>query len=202
MNVQDIYSKLEDGSLKVRYHTGVGFMQAYLTEDVRLHVWHPQLPPELEAFGCRHDHRFDLESHVLLGSVVDTQFKSCDKGGGTFDMYTVKPAHFGDTPVPKLTHNFISLEVVHFHKINQGGTYYCQKGVIHESRATPLAVTIMKKTNQSNQWARILASYGQTPEHAMARKPQQSLLDALFADALRALPKEANAVIEQLTLAL
>jgi hypothetical protein len=198
MNIRDIETNLIEGRLHVRFHNGVGFMQAYLTDDVRLHVWHPDITVPLESFGNRHDHRFDLESHVLLGAVVDTQFVQLG-GKGNFDIYTVKPAHFGETPVPVLTGSEESYAVMCPIKHSAGWMYELPKGVMHESRTEGLTVTIMRKSNQSENWARILATPQQIPEHGMARKPKQALLDQLFFSALRKLPLEANEVIHQMT---
>lgn len=200
MNIADIQTKLLSGNLKVRYHSGVGFMQAYLTNDIRLHVWHPDLPGELEAFGNRHDHRFDLKSNILLGGVVDTQFETVS-GMGLFDIYTVKPAHFEDPAIPELQSTMNNFGILSIMKHKEGDFYHMPSGVFHESRAEGLTVTVMRKSNQVEAWARILATPDQEPEHAMAYKPSQTLLDQLFFSALRKLGSDANDTIEQLTLA-
>ncbi len=202
MNIKDIESRLMEGSLKVRYHTGVGFMQAYLTEDVRLHVWHPELPPVQEAFGNRHNHRFDLASYILLGKVIDIRFSQLIQNLGienNWRIYEVMPAHLNQTPIPNLIEHYCNFEIESARQYTQGESYDLPAGKFHQSIAEGLTVTIMQKSNQSEKWARILASRQQIPEHAMFRKPSQILLDQLFFSALRKLPKEANATIERLT---
>jgi hypothetical protein len=196
MNIRDIEQLLMDGKLNVRFHNGVGMMQAYLTDNVRLHVWHPELTVPLESFGNRHDHRFDLESHILLGAIVDTKFRHI-RGIGPFNVYTVKPAHFGDTPKPMRMMTNVAFLPIRICKFVQGEKYNVCRGVVHETRAEGLTVTLMHKSNQTEEWADIIATTHQEPEHAMLRKPPQELLDQLFFSALRKLPIEANETIRK-----
>ena len=73
--------------LRWRHH-GIGLLQAYLVEgrpgaelalglsdtETRIHVWHPSLRlAGMDDSGLMHDHRFDLESRVLLGAMHDTE---------------------------------------------------------------------------------------------------------------------------------
>jgi hypothetical protein len=47
-------------------------LQAELSETLRIHIWHPKLvSPEMAWPRCVHDHRFDLESAVVIGAVRD-----------------------------------------------------------------------------------------------------------------------------------
>jgi hypothetical protein len=53
-------------------HHGLGMLQAELSETLRIHIWHPKLvSPEMAWPRCVHDHRFDLESAVVIGAVRD-----------------------------------------------------------------------------------------------------------------------------------
>lgn len=198
MNIKDIETRLLEGRLDVRYHNGVGMMQAYLTEDVRMHVWHPELTTPLESFGNRHDHRFSLESIILLGAIVDIQYQELD-GEGPFNIYEVKPAHFGDTPTPQLLSCEHAFSPESIQKHCTGDRYWVPKRIVHETRAEGLTVTIMRKFDQEEQWARIIATKDQQPEHAMLRKPDKALMQQLFFSALRKLPTVANSDIAFLT---
>lgn len=65
-------------------HHGLGMLQAELSESLRIHVWHPTLvSPDMSWPRCVHDHRFDLQSMVVVGAVrdvcPDVRFvKGCD----------------------------------------------------------------------------------------------------------------------------
>jgi len=54
------YNFLRTREHKPRFH-GVGFVQLYLTKNLRLNVWHPDLPPTVKN-AVFHDHKFDLFS--------------------------------------------------------------------------------------------------------------------------------------------
>lgn len=53
-------------------HHGLGMLQAELSETLRIHIWHPKLvSPGMAWPRCVHDHRFDIESAVVIGEIID-----------------------------------------------------------------------------------------------------------------------------------
>ena len=196
---QTVRVGLLNGTLKPRYHAGVGFAQVYLNEDVRLHLWHPELPTEPESFGCRHDHRFDFTSTVLLGAVTNL-FLSMDPGArfiagsggqkveghGFFDEWEVMPAHLGSAE-PSIRRRGVDVKIDGIEVLRVGDTYSFPKRRYHESRGHGVTMTVMKKFNQEDSWAGILAPRGQPPVHGMAG-PQVSK-DTLVGLLLAALDK-------------
>ncbi|UTC28425.1 hypothetical protein GURKE_04230 [Brevundimonas phage vB_BpoS-Gurke] len=193
----DLRSGLVSGRLKPRYHAGVGFAQVYLSEDVRLHLWHPDLPTEPESFGCRHDHRFDFTSTVLLGAVTNI-FLDVGEGAvhtagsgdqvvpgyGSFDEWEVMPAHLGSEE-PTIRRRGVDVKIGGVQVLMAGDTYSFPKRRYHESRGHNVTLTVMKKFNQEDSWAGIIAPRGQPPQHGMAG-PQVSKdrLVGLFLSAL------------------
>lgn len=199
MKKDTILDDVLKGILRPRYHAGVGMLQAYLTESIRLHVWHPDLPQKLEAFGNRHNHRFDLQSSVLMGTIVDIAFRpEPAHHNGQFYVYEVMPAHYGKTPAPHLLtdvrHNLV---MKHARRFEAGITYTIQRGDFHETRAEGLTVTLMRKSNQVETWARIVAHQSQEAVHGMDHDIPQHVLDQCFFSALRKLPDSAWEVIEK-----
>jgi hypothetical protein len=68
--------------MKWRHH-GIGVLQGYLSEDaepeVRVHVWSRRLlKPGMDISGDAHDHRFDMVSHVLCGTVAHEELTPID----------------------------------------------------------------------------------------------------------------------------
>lgn len=179
------------GKLKPRYHAGVGFAQLYLSDDVRLHVWHPELPTEPESFGCRHDHRFDFTSTVLLGAVTNIflsitpgMTSVSEEGCGFFDEWEVMPAHLGSAE-PTIRQRGVDLHIDGIQLLRAGETYSFPKRRYHESRGHGLTCTVMKKFNQEDTWAGIVAPAGQPPMHGMAGPPVDSdFLVGRFLDAI------------------
>lgn len=202
MKMSEIYFRLLEGTLLPRYHSGVGMIQLYLTDTVRLHVFHPELRARAEAFGNRHSHRFDMTSTVLLGTVIDsvisveTAFHT-----GHFRLYDVTPAHLfnGDqipTPADDIRYNMVVRDI---NVYGAGALYKVPAGAYHETRTEGLTVTLMKKSNQVEEHAKIIAHEDQRIVHAMASPPSQILLNQLFWHALRRLSKEAGYYIENQT---
>jgi hypothetical protein len=56
-------------------HHGLGMLQAELDDAVRIHVWHPELRTiPTTNLRCVHDHRFNLESAIVAGCIIDTPY--------------------------------------------------------------------------------------------------------------------------------
>src|SRR5208282_5603878 len=72
-------------SLEWRHH-GAGMIQAYINPTLRVHVWHPSLMlPGMTDSGAIHDHRFDLESTLLVGDMTNREYKLTPKPENGFD---------------------------------------------------------------------------------------------------------------------
>jgi len=53
-------------------HHGLGLLQAYIDPRTRIHVWARELARgTVTENGARHDHRFDVESHVHHGALLN-----------------------------------------------------------------------------------------------------------------------------------
>jgi hypothetical protein len=197
---ETVLAGLTDGGLKPRYHNGVGFAQVYITDDVRLHFWHPDFPSEPEAFGNRHNHRFDMESHVLMGAVTNIRLEPLwlGLGDGGFDVYAVQPAHLG-AAVPVLDERGVGLEISDIEVIRAGQSYTFPKRAYHESRGHGVTVTVMKKSNQESAFAGIIALRGQTPEHGMHRVTiSDECLRRKLIEIIDMLPEQAWGTIHEL----
>lgn len=61
--------------IKWRHHH-LGMLQGYLDKDVRVHIWHPALRANVDdPLRMVHDHRYDISSEVLLGSIQDVSYE-------------------------------------------------------------------------------------------------------------------------------
>lgn len=194
---EQILNGLRTGELKPRYHNGIGFAQMYLADEVRLHVWHPDFPNTPESFGTRHNHRFDFLSTVLKGSMTNITLDILhDEDGGPFDLYTVQPAHLGAaTPILKAPN--VGAAITKIEVVQAGESYTFQKGVYHEGRANGITATVLKKLNQEDAWAGILAYSGQQPEHGMERETiSKEKLNGMLIDVINSFDGTAWANIE------
>jgi hypothetical protein len=55
-------------------HHGLGMLQAEVDHELRVHIWHPDLVRIPEGPRRVHDHRFDIMSCIVVGSVTDVRY--------------------------------------------------------------------------------------------------------------------------------
>jgi len=169
-------------------HHGIGLLQAYVVEgpvEFRLHVWHPELRFVDEDSGMIHDHRFRLESQVLLGAIHDTEvlLHRHDKGWivprPVYQMWEVQNARqaaaTGDAWVKKLDWGAVqapggsplcTIDMVP--SIYRSGARYSYPArKFHRTETKDLTVTLCKKSQQEDVPARILARDGAVPKHGI-----------------------------------
>lgn len=154
--------------LRWRHH-GAGMIQGYVTPFLRVHVWHPSLllPGMLDA-GVIHDHRFDLESTLLVGSMVNREYITSTDGGTEFDLYEVNcgMAKNGDDPVQIGQTRADAVSV----RVHEGECYTFPRGYFHMSipqhDEDEVVVSLMMKTNEQDAKAKLLAPVGMKPVHA------------------------------------
>ncbi len=73
-SAREIVKKLDVDSMKWRQH-GLGMLQSELSEELRVHIWHPKLRTlPFDGFRDVHDHRFTLTSYVAVGTIIDIPF--------------------------------------------------------------------------------------------------------------------------------
>ena len=165
---------LGDDTLKWR-HNGQGMLQAYLIEgslfEARIHVWHAELQkPGIAENGLGHDHRFDMTSFVILGGLKQQEI-------------ILEPCEQNSFHVCRL------LECTHAREAKVTGSYHMdpvqldgyvrtssQDFFIREAkytfpkfrfhRSTSIGsptVSIVLKSNQSDDKARILDQFSKRP---------------------------------------
>jgi hypothetical protein len=161
---------------KITLH-GLGFLQLQLAANMRLHVWHPDLP-------CRHcfvdssvhDHRFGFTSHVLVGTQInhtfDVMVTSPSGNASTHVAYLHEGARtrFGNrpwTPDFELMVNEQRVETV-----PAGETYHMLPYVYHstEPGGDGRVATLMTKVCEGARGAHSLCRVGIEPDADFDRK--------------------------------
>lgn len=162
-------------------HSGLGVLQGYLHEgtehELRVHVWHRSLRrPGIDDSGLLHDHRFDLDSQVLVGTLHQDEYQLRGDTDGHWVLYEVLHARakyersggatFHEEPT-LLTPRFTTRSVrVH---VPEGYAYHFPKRQFHGTRFDgELAVTLLTKSNQDELPARILAPLSVPLVHAFS----------------------------------
>jgi hypothetical protein len=185
--------------LQFRHH-GAGVIQAYIREDVepevRVHIWHPDLViPGIEDSGQIHDHRFELQSCVLLGAVHHDEYHLAPDPEGAWMKYEVVHARTGLTKTPERLVDAADESGMSTYwadivegTVSAGETYSFGKRLFHRGWPDQLAITLVTKRAHDDKPAILLAPVGTRPVHAFKdNRPSEALLPfvQMAAEALR-----------------
>jgi hypothetical protein len=182
-------------SLSWRHH-GIGCLQGYVIEDVepevRVHVWSRALvKPGMDESGGIHDHRFDLVSHVLIGTVGHEEVLPIEDADGGWLMLALTHARAARDsayhgPTAPLPGRFDTLTTNLF--LSEGQTYRYPAGAFHRSIVMDgVAVTVVEKHRQSNAAARILYPAASSPVMAFGHEIDWAIAGAVLREAQAAL---------------
>lgn len=182
-------------SMSWRHH-GIGVIQGYVCEnvepEVRLHVWAPELvKPGMDVSGDIHDHRFDMVSHVLTGTVGHEEIFPHEDEGGDWSMLKLTHARAAkktafhcptETLVGRFSVSRASMA------IGEGHSYRFPRGKFHRSPVLPgVAVTCVEKHNQSSDAARILHPVHEPPVMAFGHEMDWAVIGPVLKRASEAL---------------
>lgn len=175
-------------------HHGIGVLQGYIQEhtepEVRLHIWSKKLlKPGIDVSGDIHDHRFDMTSHVLLGTVQHEEIlPTADDEFGDHQMFALTHARAAADnnfhgPITQLGGSY-SLERCK-HEINEGWSYFYPALNFHRSPLVgdKVAVTIVEKHNQKVTPARVLYPISTPPVMAFGHEMDDNLVKEVIAEA-------------------
>ncbi len=153
-------------TLKWRHHA-IGALQGYIAEDrepeVRVHIWHPDLvrvSNELDA-GRPHDHRFDMRSTVLAGSIGHEELNVSHHPHGNLVEYVVQHARKGPAPLSPTGLVYRARRITR--TIQAGYCYEFPARKFHRSFVPEPAVTLVTKLAQTSEPARVLFPKGADP---------------------------------------
>ena len=181
-------------------HHGLGVLQREISDTQRIHVWSPILATLQGARRC-HDHRFDLHSVVLLGDIFDTSVSvrpTFDPSRYAQPMYGIDHAKiqvpgqphaeflgYVETS-PKLPQEGVGLGSTFFdyahagaRRYGHGTSYTLSRGAFHTSHVRDLTITLVTRSNFSDEPARVLGS----GESGIVPRTSKALVDNLLEQA-------------------
>lgn len=160
---------------KPRFH-GNGFVQLYLMPDIRLHIWHPDLPPIRNHNAAIHNHRYDMKSTIYAGTLTHTIY-DVDVFHPHPDIRVIQlEGASGDFKKPKIeTSDVGKLIIRHVYNFAKGSTYTMRRPYFHSSdnKTNKPIVTIFERSNKSTAFAKILCGINDgATTHAFAQETQ------------------------------
>lgn len=174
-------------------HHGLGVLQREISDTQRIHVWSPALSTLQGARRC-HDHRFDLHSVVLLGDIFDTPVSirpTLEPTRYAHPMYGIDHAKI---QVPGQSHaeflgyvetnpkdfwlgsSYFDYAPAGARRYGHGTGYFIERGAFHTSHVRDLTVTLVTRSNFSDEPARVLGS----GESGIVPRTNKALVDLLL----------------------
>ena len=169
----------ENRALVWRHH-GLGMLQAELSETLRIHIWHPELVSSGMAWPrCVHDHRFDITSAVVVGSIIDvphtvrldvetrgTWAEARAASWQAIRVYSIKHAKEQDRAIVNGGTTAISAKCLGSGRVDRlletrhgAGTWYViGRREFHTTLIDELAITVVHRSNFDDRLARVLCA--------------------------------------------
>lgn len=171
-------------------HHGIGVLQGYLAEgsepEIRVHIWSRKLlKPGMAVSGDVHDHRFDMISHVLCGTVLHEELiETADPGGDHTMMALTHARAAADTdyhgPTTPLGGRYKVERQMYL--IRAGSSYSFPAQKFHHSpiQGDDVAVTVIEKWQQRDAQARLLYPVDREPVMAFGHTPDKELVRSVI----------------------
>lgn len=191
-------------------HSGLGMLQAYVHEggdsETRIHVWDARLRRDgITDSGALHDHRFDMTSIILLGTLRHQEIEVVpyaeqpDPYADPYVMYEIK-SNFRKSKNGAELVELPGCYSCAFRNIDMqaGDEYFFPRGAFHGTYtpADPLkwgpTITLVRKTNQREVNARIIAPSGVPVVYAFDAPLPESTWRPILDEAVRWLERAAH----------
>ncbi|USH04374.1 hypothetical protein K6Q96_21800 [Grimontia kaedaensis] len=152
----------------------LGFMMATLLDEgrekIRLHLWTNTFDKAQKPTWLIHDHKFDLTSWVLSGSIKNIEYKDLALPE-THQLYSVSYSSTGSV-LTKLDKVY-SLAVDKTQEVNEGEAYRISAGTFHQSLSlsSKTTVTICHTTDKKNTPPLVIGDIDGMEQYYYQRSP-------------------------------
>lgn len=162
LSITALKDALDTDQTNPRVHPN-GFVQFDLSEELRLHVWHHEIPRQKTNTPI-HDHTFDMTSEVLNGRMVNINYEIMTEPLSRFVIHV--PENGKLTP----TEQQVGIDKNSVDVIWYGEEYSVPEGSFHESIAPHSAVTLIHMSpTQRSIPPRVLVPRTQKPDNSFDR---------------------------------
>lgn len=171
---------VEDKTKEVITLHGLGFLQVQRPGNVRLHIWHPDLPRrQCFKHSAIHNHRFGFLSRVLVGTQINHRISVTEDSGNGNEwpdslyigyLHEGPRTQFGNRPWKKDKLLFVQETAVE--RIEAGHSYTMFPYHFHwtEPGGDGRVATLMQKMEEGKHGAHSLCRASVTPDVDFDRK--------------------------------
>lgn len=156
---------------KITLH-GLGFVQVQLEGAQRLHVWHPDLPRRTcFEHSAIHNHRFDFESRILVGTQINVGYADFPKSSACFqqethELYLHEGARTARGGRPWVPNGRVDMRQLSIEQFAAGSTYRMKAYDFHRTQpgGDGKVATIMQKGWEGQKGAHSSCAIGVSPD--------------------------------------
>lgn len=135
------------------HYFGLGFIQAKVTDNIRLHFWHPDISsivPEEEI----HNHRYDFTSYIYKGAITNIEYDFfMDYEYSNFEKVSVSCKPNQSEEPQRIAQGFITERCSY--TLSQGSEYKFKSNYFHKIKATT-AITILQRDEIVSDYAHVI----------------------------------------------
>jgi|GEM_PF-3464058 len=139
---------------------GLGFIQIKLGEFERVHVYHPALPAFVDE---PHDHRYDFESTVLLGELVNTRYQFAVTRDDCPTEFEMGETSCNKERPAKATKASVMLLGKSRAVVPAGESYVMGRDEFHTIATSPLCITHLRRSVPVKENACVVRRIGEAP---------------------------------------
>ncbi|HEY9713851.1 MAG TPA: hypothetical protein V6C72_10300 [Chroococcales cyanobacterium] len=145
-----------------------GFIQLKLTNDRRMHFWHPEIPRQ-KVGSPIHDHIFDMASVILLGTLFHREVHIQPDRDGYYVIWEAVPVRDTETELVS-TGERVRADHGPEQELKPGDHYFFEAFCFHLTRDAVPAVSIIRKRQEfEGRRPRVLVPAGQKPDNDFTR---------------------------------
>lgn len=159
MSNQFLDIKFLKQNAKMIHAFGLGFIQIKLSDTIRLHVYCSDVKITTDPEDL-HDHRYNFESHILKGKLVNEIYSIFDGDTHKLSFESCVPGwqkNVSNDAVQSI--NPCSVKLLSLSQLSSGSSYFMEKDTFHRVE-TERCITIVTREIPSKAMARVITLRG------------------------------------------
>jgi len=165
------------------YYFGLGFIQLKIDEQYRVHFYSPKIPPIVDDI---HNHRYDFESTILMGTLTNTLWGVKEGDTHIRRSESCNPDIKSEKIEKKCAVEFISKTIY-----TAGQTYKMSESEFHQVSANN-CITFLKRGPMLKKCADIIAPKDTQPVCPFSRRVQEENLWVIIKEMLAQLNNKVD----------
>ena len=116
------------------HYFGLGFIQCKINNYERIHIYHPDLMPIVNIEEEVHNHRYDFESTILLGSITNKKYEFIE---GSKQTHFLQNESCNETiKVENNQNKYGTINLISEDTVNVGESYFMRYDEFHTFQTT------------------------------------------------------------------